>query len=211
MSKRKFSSEFDMKDVDVKSISPLYDGFFKIDLYQLEHARFAGGKLTGVNRELFIRGHAAAVLPYDPVKDRIVLVEQFRVGAMATKQSPWLLEVVAGMIEPKQSPEQVATREAHEEAGIEVRELIPMLDYMSSPGGTTERIHLFLGIIDSEGVGGIHGLESEHEDIKVHVFDYDDALHLLQSGELDNAATVISMQWLALNKQKLFPTSELNN
>lgn len=205
MSESVYKSQFDKNDVKIKSIETVYDGFFKIDLYELEHALFAGGVLPSVKRELFERGHAVAVLPYDPVRDKIVLIEQFRVGAMASKQSPWLLEVIAGMIDKGETKEQVALREADEEAGITISKLIPMLDYMSSPGGTTERIHLFLGVIDSDGVGGIHGLENEHEDIKAHVFDYDEALNLLQSGDVDNAATVICLQWLALNKASLFP------
>ena len=203
MNKQNASHQFGENDAKVKTVKPLYDGFFKINLYDIEHALFAGGKLDSVKREVFERGDAVAVLPYDPTLDKIVLVEQFRVGALRSSASPWLFEVVAGMIDKPESKEQVAIREAHEEAGLTIKKLLPMTSYLSSPGGTSERIYLYLGLIDSMNVGGIHGLEEEQEDIKVHVFDYQDGLDLLQSGNLDNAATMIAMQWLALNKQKL--------
>ncbi len=208
MKKQAFDHQFDRNNVNINTITPLHDRFFKVNLYDINHSTFAGGELTGVKRELLERGNAVAVLPYDPVRNKVVMIEQFRVGALATKQSPWLLEVVAGMIDKDESKEQVAVREAEEEAGLKIKKLIPMLDYLSSPGGTNERIYLFLGIVDSTGVEGIYGLEHEQEDIKVHVFDYQQALDLLQSGEMDNAATVICLQWLALNKQQV--DSEIN-
>ena len=210
MTSKNVTHEFDKNDIKINAISPLYDGFFKISLYDIEHALFKGGTLSSVKREVFERGHAVAVLPYDPIKNKIILVEQFRVGAIETKQSPWLLEIVAGMIDKPESKEQVAIREAEEEAGLSIQKLIPMLDYLSSPGGTTERIYLYLGLVDSTNAGGVFGLDEEQEDIKVHVFDYEQVLDLLQSGELDNAATLISMQWLAMNKQKLELEGKLN-
>ncbi len=208
MKKQAFVHQFDRNDVKINAITPLHDRFFKVNLYDFDHATFAGGKLTSVKREILERGHAVAVLPYDPVNNKLVMIEQLRVGALATKESPWLLEVVAGMIDKDESMEQVAIREAQEEAGLTITKLIPMLDYLSSPGGTDERLYLFLGIVDATGVEGVFGLEHEQEDIKVQVFDYQQALDLLQSGEIDNAASVICLQWLALNKQKV--DAELN-
>lgn len=203
MKKQAFGHQFDRNDVNINDIIQLYNGFFNLKLYDFDHARFAGGKLTSVKREILERGHAVAVLPYDPINNKIVMIEQLRVGALATKESPWLLEVVAGMIDKEESKEQVAIREAEEEAGLTITKLIPMLDYLSSPGGTDERLYLFLGIVDSTGVEGVYGLEDEQEDIKVQVFDYQQALDLLQSGDIDNAASVICLQWLALNKQRV--------
>ena len=208
MKKQAFTHKFDSNDVKINAITPLHNGFFKVNLYDFDHATFAGGTLHSVKREVLERGHAVAVLPYDPVNNKLVMIEQLRIGALATKQSPWLLEVVAGMIDKNESKEYVAIREAEEEAGLKVTKLIPMLDYLSSPGGTDERLYLFLGIVDSTNVAGIYGLEHEQEDIKVQVFDYQQALDLLQSGEIDNAASVICLQWLALNKQRV--DSELN-
>lgn len=203
MSKNKFVPEFNHKNVEIISVDPLYQGFFKINQFKFTHALFEGGQSEEVCREIFERGHAVAVLPYDPVTNKVVLIEQLRIGALATKDSPWLLEVIAGMIDKPEAKEQVAIREAEEEAGLTIKELHPMLSYLSSPGGSTERLYLYLGIVDCKNVGGIFGLEEEQEDIKVHVFDYNDAIDLLKSGDLDNAATVICMQWLALNKSQI--------
>lgn len=203
MNENQFVSQYQNTDVVMESKQVLYNGFFKIHQYSFRHALFAGGQSELVHREMLERGDAVAVLPYDPVKQKVVLIEQIRIGALPSKQSPWLLEVVAGMIDKNESREQVALREAEEEAGLQITQLIPMTSYLSSPGGTTERLYLYLGVIDSTGVGGIYGLAEEQEDIKVHVFDYQDALELLNEGIIDNAASVISLQWLALNKSKV--------
>ena len=203
MQQKLFVSQFDTNNVEVEEIERRYSGFFKIDEFVFKHALFAGGISDTVKREVLERGDAVAVLPYDPKKDAIVFIEQLRIGALRTKPSPWLLEVVAGMIDKPESAESVAIREAKEEAGLEINQLIPMLSYLSSPGGTSERLYLFLGIVDSTDAGGIFGLAEEQEDIKVHVIDYQAAMSLLENGTIDNAATVICMQWLALNKAKL--------
>ena len=150
-------------------------------------------------REIFERGHAAAVLPYNPQTDELVLIEQFRPGAMIENRSPWLLETIAGMIDHNQTGEQTARREALEEAGLELGKLWPMLSYFSSPGGSTERVQLFLGQLTGPVVPGIYGLEQEHEDIKVQLLPRVDAMHLLAEGKIDNAATVIALQWLTLH------------
>jgi ADP-ribose pyrophosphatase len=203
MTKNKFASQFNKENVEIKSVESVYNGFFKINQFKFTHALFNGGQSKVVSREIFERGHAVAVLPYDPIQNKVVLIEQLRIGALATKQSPWLLEVVAGMIDKPEETSQVAIREAQEEAGLTINKLIPILDYLSSPGGTTERVYLYLGIVDCKDAAGIFGLDEEQEDIKAHVFDYNEAVDLLNTGELDNAATVICMQWLALNKSKL--------
>jgi ADP-ribose pyrophosphatase len=203
MEKQGNKRKFNKQDVKINSVTPLYKGFFKVNLYDFDHATFNGGVLKSVKREVFERGHAVALLPYDPVRNEVVMIEQLRIGALATKESPWLLEIIAGMIGEGESAEDVAHREAFEEAGLKLKKLIPMLDYLSSPGGTDERIYLYLAIVDSTGIEGIYGLEHEQEDIRVDVFDYQEAIDLLQSGEIDNAATVICLQWLALNKQKV--------
>ena len=196
-----FSSQFDNKDVTLESQTRVYDGFFKLEEVAFKHALFAGGESQLVKRELLERGDAVAVLPYDPKLNRLVFIEQLRIGAMRTKSSPWLLEVVAGMIDKPESAKEVAIREAEEEAGLHIERLIPMLSYLSSPGGTSERLYLFLGIVDSSQAGWVHGLDDEQEDIKVHVIDYPESLSLLQQGVIDNAAAVICLQWLALNKE----------
>jgi ADP-ribose pyrophosphatase len=196
--------QFTHKDVSVKPVKNLYKGFFQVDLYQFEHALFAGGKSELISREILERGDAIAVLPYDPISDTVLLIEQIRIGAIKSKHSPWLLECIAGMTDGSDDYESVVKKEAYEEAGLNLTELEFMLSYLSSPGGTTERLHLYLARADLSDVeSGVYGLETEGEDINTHVLSVDDALTRLNNGEMDNAATVICMQWLALNHEKM--------
>jgi ADP-ribose pyrophosphatase len=148
-------------------------------------------------------GHAVVVLPYNAKTDEIVLIEQIRLGALPSSATPWLLEAVAGMIDEGESHENVARREAMEEAGLELGELWPMLTYLRSPGGTTERIHLFLGELTHPVTTGIFGLAEELEDIKVHRVPLAKAQQMLAAGLIDNAATVIALQWLALHQSEV--------
>ncbi len=196
----KMKARFSHDDVTVHKIDTVYQGFFKVQKYEFDHALFAGGRSERVAREILERGDAVAVLPYDPNTDEVLLIEQIRIGAHGNSKSPWLLETIAGMCDGSTDFEDVAKREAMEEAGIKLDKLHRMLSYYSSPGGTTERLHLFAAMADLSNAGGVHGLASEHEDIRVHVLPLSDALMRLNSGEIDNAATVICLQWLALNK-----------
>ena len=180
----------------------LYQGFFRLEQYQIRYDRFAGGSNT-VIREIFERGDSVAVLPYDPVRDEIVLVEQFRPGALRYPGSPWLLELIAGMLDKSLTPEQTARHEALEEARCELSELLPIHRYLVSPGGTTESTTVFVARTSTAGLGGLHGLAEEHEDIKVHVLAAGRALDLLNGGGIENAVTIIGLQWLALNRSEL--------
>lgn len=192
---------FTKDDVKLEQPSPLYEGFFKLIKYQFKHRLFAGGWSNMINREVLERGHAVAVLLFDPVIHEFVFIEQFRVGALPTSESPWLIEVVAGMIEPSQSPEEVCRRESFEEAGVEVKRLHKALSYLSSPGGTTERISIYIGEVDATQAAGIHGLDDENEDILVRRASEHQMLAWLEQGKLDNAATLIAVQWFLINKQ----------
>jgi ADP-ribose pyrophosphatase len=156
-----------------------------------------------MSRELFERVSAAVVLPCDPARDALVLIEQFRVGAHAVGFAPWLTEPVAGILEPGESPEEVARREAVEEAGCEIAEFEPIGTVLSTPGICSEVLHLYCGRVDSAGVGGIHGLEHEHEDIRAFTLPLDIALERLAKGEYHKAITVMTLQWLALNRERL--------
>lgn len=180
-----------------------FKGFYELVRYRLRHALFAGGMGQPITRELMIRGHAVAVLPYDPVTDQVLLVEQFRVGALDSPHGPWLIEVIAGLVEPGEQPEAVARREAIEEAGCELQEMLPICEYYSSPGGTTERISLFAARMDSDGLGGIHGLAEEGEDIRAFLLPADEAIEQMQRGLIDNAMSIIALQWLAANRTGL--------
>jgi ADP-ribose pyrophosphatase len=169
----------------------------------VRHKRFGGGWTEVMSRELFERGHAAVALPYDPARDVVVLIEQVRIGAYAAGFAPWLIEPVAGILEPGETPEEVARREAVEEAGCEIAELEPIGKVLASPGGSSEVLHLNCGRVDSAGVGGIHGLEHEHEDIRAFTLPLDTALERLAKGEYNKAITVMTLQWLALNRERL--------
>lgn len=188
---------------DVIEKEEVFRGFFRMFRYRLRHSLFAGGMSPDITRELFERGHSAAVLLYDPVEDAVVLVEQFRVGALDHPGGPWLFEPVAGILEPGHSAEETVRREALEEADAELGELEHICDYMVSPGGTSERVSLFCGRVGVHGLGGIHGVDDEHEDIRVHVVPYEEAVALLQNGTLNSAMPIIAMQWLMLNRERL--------
>lgn len=181
----------------------LHQGFFRVEELIVEHELFAGGFCPPLHRELLDRGHAVVVLPIDPQRDEIVLVEQFRTGALDDPSSPWMLEAVAGIIEPGEGAEDVAHREGAEEAGLVFQELLPVGEVYTSPGGTTERVSIFCGRVDSSQAGGLHGVDQEHEDIRVQVFSREAVLAMLQRGELRSAPTVIAVQWLALHWQAL--------
>ncbi|MFT7053002.1 MAG: ADP-ribose pyrophosphatase [Psychromonas sp.] len=194
---------YNQDDVQVLSKKSLYKGFFECNLYTLKHKLFAGGWSPEIKLEFFERGHAAVLLPYDVKNDTVVLIEQFRFGAMAGEKSPWLFELVAGIIEQDEVAEQVAKREAFEEAGLTVTSCQFMLNYLVSPGGTTEQIDLFIANVDSSEVGGLYGLAHEGEDIRAHVVPRETAYQWVKEGKIYNAATIIALQWLELNKENL--------
>lgn len=195
--------QFGRDDVEVLETRTVYQGFFRVLCYRLRHRLFQGGMGPVLSRELFDRGHSVAVLPYDPQADAVVLLRQFRVGALDGPGSPWLLEIIAGAMEEGEAPESVARREALEEAGCTLRDLEPICSYWVSPGGTSERVHLYCGRVESRGLGGIHGLDEEGEDIEARVVTATEAFSLLEQGRLDNAPTMIAMQWLMRHRQDL--------
>ena len=194
---------FTKNDVEIIARETLYTGFFSLVRYRFRHRLFNGGMSGEVQREIFERGHAAVLLPYDPVRDEVVLIEQIRIAAFDTSDTPWLLEMVAGMIEVGESDEEVARREADEEAGLAVGRVKRMLSYLASPGGTSERTAVLVGEVDATQASGIHGLVDENEDIRVHVVSREQAYQWVEEGKIDNAASVIALQWLQLHYQTL--------
>lgn len=195
--------QFKASDVTVEKRETVFQGFFRMDKLWLAHPRFDGRNMPTFTRELFIRGDATSVLPYDPERDEVVLLEQFRLGALEREQSPWLLELVAGMNEDGESNEDVAQREGQEEAGLSFSALEKICNYLVSPGGTTEMIHLYYGCVSTESAGGLYGLEHEHEDIRAHVVSADEAIAMISDGRINNAAAIIAIQWLQLNRSRL--------
>ena len=191
------------RDFEIIARDVLFQGFFRIERYRLRHRLFSGAWSDEIVRELFERGHAAAVLPYDPVRDEVVLIEQFRIGALHAPGGPWLLEIVAGMMESEETAAEVVRREAQEEAGCRIEALAPIYEYLVSPGGTSERISLFCGKVDARGVSGIHGCSAEGEDIRATAVSLDEALAMLAAGRINSASPIIALQWLSLNRDRL--------
>ncbi|MFI3187614.1 MAG: NUDIX domain-containing protein [Methylococcaceae bacterium] len=191
------------KDFEVLHREIIYQGFFRVEKYRLKHTLFGGGWSSEITRELFRRGSCVAVLLYDPTADKVVLIEQFRAGAILRPEKAWLIEIVAGAIEEGESAVEVAYRESLEEAGCEIQQLMVINEFYTTPGGSSEWITLFCGKVDSTEVGGIHGLDHEDEDIWVRTVDFSQAYLMLKNGEIDSAIPIIAIQWLALNREQL--------
>ena len=190
--------EFEILDKEI-----VYPGFFRMEKYRLKHTLFAGGWSSEISRELFVRGSCVAVLLYDPHADTVVLIEQFRAGAILQPDRAWLIEIVAGAIEEGETAEEVAYRESFEESGCEIQELMVINEFYTTPGCSAERITLFCGKIDSSQVGGIHGLDHEDEDILVRAVDFNEAYLMVENNEIESGIPIIAIQWLALNREKL--------
>lgn len=191
------------EDVVILEKTTPFQGYFRIDRYLLQHRTHAGGLTAPMSREIFERGHAVAVLLYDPVRDEVGLIEQFRPGAYAAGWEPWLIEIVAGIIDEGETARQVAIREAKEEAGAEVTQIEPVCRYLVSPGGTSESLEIFCARVDTAALSGIHGLAHEGEDIRVFALPADEAIAWVENGKIANSMTIIALQWLALNRARL--------
>lgn len=197
--------QFSQQDIQIIKEEPLYNGFFHLKKVYFRHKLFAGGESGTVTRELLVKGAASVVVAYDPVEDSVVMVEQVRIGAYdpQSTQSPWLLELIAGMVEEGESLNEVAQRESQEEAGVQVEHLREVMSFWDSPGGIVERIHLFVGKVDGRKAQGIHGLADENEDIRVHVIPRQTAYDWVCNGNIDNGLAVTGLLWLQLNYQSL--------
>ena len=203
------SKLFDAKDVEIISRSLEHDGFLRIEHLQLRHRLFSGAWSEVFMRELQLKDPAVGVLLFDPDRDMLLLVRQFRVGMFnatpghGDQALGWPLEIVAGMVARGEQFEEVALRESKEESNCVPTDLIKICEYYNSPGGSNEKIILFCGRIDSRNAGGVYGLIEEHEDIEVQVLSYADAMRFIDSGEINNAMTIIALQWLQLHRQEL--------
>ncbi len=189
--------------VEVEARETALDTFLRVDRLRLRHELFGGGFSDTMTRELLLRPRAVGVLLFDPVLEKVVLVRQIRIGMLDEGQDPWLLELVAGMVEPGEQPQEVAARESLEEADLAPKNLVQISEYYNSPGISNERITLFCGRVDSAGAGGVFGLADEHEDIEVVVLDVEEAVSLVEAGKIHNAMTIIALQWLQLHRREL--------
>ncbi len=187
-----------------------FSGFFNLFSYRIEHSLFTGG-VGVVNREVLHRGHAAAVMPYDPSTDSVLLLEQFRAGAIHTDQHPWLYEFVAGMVEPGEHSSDVVRREAQEEAGLALGEVHYVSKYFPSPGGSAETIDLYWALADLSSAGGIYGLAAEGEDIRSAVYRFDDAMQMLDDGRINNSMTMLLLLWFYRFRQSAGFTDQINS
>ncbi|MFQ0993920.1 ADP-ribose diphosphatase [Gilliamella sp. BG2] len=195
---------FDKNDVFNLTKRILYKGFFSLLEYRFQYRKFDGSISEIVTREILERGHAVVLLAYDVKRDEVVLIEQIRIAAIETQDSPWILELIAGMMDHEnESFEEVARREAMEEAGVVIGRCKPIISYLASPGGLTEQLHILVGEVDSSTAEGIHGLDEESEDIKVHVVSRTQAYQWVKDGVINNAASIIALQWLELNHDLL--------
>ncbi len=183
----------------------LHAGFFRTEAHVLRHPTFRGGMSDVLRREIFVATDAALVLPYDPVRDRVLLVEQFRMGPYGRGDPhPWMLEPVAGRVDAGETPEQAAHRECMEEAGLILTRLERIGSYYCTPGYSTEYFYNFVGIADlPDNMPRYGGLDVEAEDIRLHVLDFDAAMALLDTGEADNGPLILSLMWLARQRDRL--------
>jgi ADP-ribose pyrophosphatase len=190
--------------LEIAACDRVYQGFFRIDKYRLRHRLFDGGWTPMITREVIERGNAAAVLLYDPDLDAVVFVEQFRLPAHLAGFPGWQIEIIAGMVEAGAAPEAVALSEIGEEAGLTIiGDLIPIHRFLTSPGGTTETVDLFCARVDSRQAAGIHGLSDEHEDIRVRVVSYDEAMRLVRDGTIVNGFALLALYWLGANRETI--------
>ncbi len=197
-------TKLDRNDVTLDARETLHDGFFRMDHFHFRHRLFEGGWSPPLSREIMLRNPVAAVIPYDPTRDMVVLIEQFRGGMYAAGDArPWSIEIVAGIIEDGENAEEMARRETLEETGCAVGRLEKIMTFYPSPGGCSEHVTVFCGEVSADGAGGIHGVAEEGEDIRVFAETTDNAMALIQSGAIDNSIGVIGVQWLALNRDAL--------
>ena len=182
----------------------LIEHFFILNLYEVQHALFEGGFSDKLNRVILERGHAVGLLPYDPEQDSVLLIEQFRLGAHVANLPPWQLEIIAGMIDENEIPEDAIKRESLEESNLEVNQLREITKYLSTSGGSSETMQLYCSkFLSSDILIKFSGLKTENEDIKIHIVPREEAFKMVEEGIIQNAAAIIALQWLELNYQAL--------
>ncbi|EED36796.1 ADP-ribose pyrophosphatase [Luminiphilus syltensis NOR5-1B] len=194
---------FGADDVETLESEQVFQGYFSLRRDTLRHRRFNGGWTAPFRREVFDRGDAVGVLPWDPVSDQVILIEQFRPGAMRGDNSPWMFELIAGIVEPNEDDETVAHREAEEEAGCHLDRLRLIHTFYPSAGGCSEQIRLFMGRLVAADVGAVRGVADEFEDILVHTVSRTNAIAWLDANKIDNGHTLIALQWLARHGETL--------
>ena len=189
--------------LEVISRERCFNGFLTLVRYRLRHSLFGGGWSQVIERERIEYLNAVAAILYDAIRDQIVMVEQFRIGALEHGKGAWTLEPVGGILKAGEHAAEVLRREAMEEAGCKIRALEPIGAYHVSPGTSADRVRLFCGQVDATRAVGIHGLKDEEEETRVVVIDLEQAVRELYSGKIDTSAAIIATQWLAMNRDRL--------
>jgi len=180
----------------------LYSGFFSLNKYEFIHEKHNGEWTSAVEREIFSGAHVSTLLPYDPIKKEIILIQQFRAGVLSRYDESYLLEIVAGIVDEGENPEQTAIRECFEETGCEVKKIFPIQSYFPAPGSSESYYHLYLGEIQAFDGERIKGLEKENEDILVKSFKIDEVRQMLKEKKITNGLTLIALQWFFLEHYK---------
>ena len=191
------SSKF--KIVNRKNI---HKGFFEMNEVTLKYKKIDGSWTNNIKRELFGGAQVSAVLPYDPIKKEIVLIQQFRPGTISKNINNFLYEIVAGIIDKGESAETTAKRECIEETGCEIKNILPIQGYFPAPGSSESFYHLFLGEVEAFKGSRSMGLESENEDILVECYNFNKVKQMLHNKEIVNGITLIALQWFFLNIYK---------
>lgn len=194
---------FDETAVEILDRLTLHDDWLRIDRFRLRHRRFAGGWSGEMDREILIRGEVALVLPYDPVRDELVLVEQFRLPALVGGGEAWQVEPVAGMVDPGEDSRQAAERELAEEAGLACTALVKVQRFFPSPGGSSQVMDFYMARVDASRAGGLFGMDEEHEDIQVHVLSSERAFELLDAGRFEGGPMMLALLWFARHRERL--------
>ena len=177
----------------------IYSGFFKMNEVALKYKKYDGSWSNVIKRELFGGAQVSAVLPYDPLKREIILIQQFRPGTISKKFNNYLDEIVAGIIDPGEDPETAAKRECFEETGCKVKKILPIQGYFPAPGSSESFYHLFIAEIETFEGERIMGLKTENEDILVRSYKISEVKDKLKNGEILNGLTLIALQWFFLN------------
>jgi ADP-ribose pyrophosphatase len=191
-------------DVEIIEATKAFERFLRIDVFRLRHRLFSGAWSAVRTYDVLRRGAAVAVVPYDPVRDSVVLVEQLRPPALLADASPWQVEVPAGLVDAGETPEAVAGREMREETGLAlVGDPIPIQRYLPSPGASDESVFLFCARVDASLAGGIHGVPEEGEDIRTIVKTVAEIEAMLDAGAIENGHTLVALYWLLRHRPRL--------
>ena len=198
-------NEMNRTHVSTHNKSTVYQGFFSVEEHSLSYRKFNEEQSAVVTRSALISSDAVIVLPYDPINDRVLLIEQFRMGPYVKgDEAPWVLEPIAGLIDAGETPESAGIREAREEAHLELKKLVLVARSYPSPGISTEFFHQYIGIVSlPESTKLVSGLASESEDIRSHIFSFKTFFDMISKGEINVGPAILLGLWLSKNRKNL--------